>query len=112
MQDDSKLNNWIRNTLDSSVDNLEPGINRRLQQARHAALKTGVKPRRSFWQPAGALILASILLLAVFIRPERQSVPEPVALADLELITTDDSLQLYENLDFYQWLLENDSHAG
>ncbi len=112
MQNDDKLNDWIRHTLDSTVDHLDPSINRCLQQARHAALKTSAKPHRPFWQPAGALLLASILLLAVFIWPKRQNMPEPVALADLELITTGDSLQLYENLDFYQWLLERDSHAG
>ena len=112
MQDDSKLNNRIRTTLDASVDNLDPDVSRRLQQARHAALETAAKPRMPFWQPAGAFALASILLLSVFVWPDRQNMPEPAALADLELITADDSLQLYEDLDFYQWLLESDTHAG
>lgn len=112
MQDDRKLNNWIRSTLDSSVEHLEPDINRRLQQARHAALETTAKPRMPFWQPAGALLLASVLLLIVFLWPKQQNMPEPVALADIDLITTGDSLQLYEDLDFYQWLLERDSSAG
>ncbi len=112
MQGDRKRNNWIRSTLDSSADHLDPGINRRLQQARHAALEGTAKRHMPFWQPAGALLLASILLLTVFLWPKRQNMPEPVALADMELITTRDSLQLYENLDFYQWLLESNSHAG
>ncbi|VAX11363.1 hypothetical protein MNBD_GAMMA25-1588 [hydrothermal vent metagenome] len=112
MQDDNKLNKQIRATLDVSVDNLDPDISRRLQQARHAVLETTAKPRMPFWQPAGAFALASILLLSVLVWPDRQNMPEPAALADLELITADDSLQLYEDLDFYQWLLESDTHAG
>ncbi len=112
MQDDSKLNNRIRSTLDASLDKLDPDVRRRLQQARHAALETSAKPRMPFWQPAGALLLVSVLLLSVFIWPERQNMPAPMALADLELMTADDSLQLYEDLDFYQWLLESDSNAG
>ncbi len=115
MQDDSKLNNKIRTALDASVDNLDPNVSRRLQQARHAALETAAKPRMPFWQPAGAFALASILLLSVLVWPDRetrQNMPEPAALADMELITADDSLQLYEDLDFYQWLLESETHAS
>jgi len=112
MQDDSKLNKRIRTALDASVENLDPSVSRHLQQARHAALETAAKPRMPFWQPAGAFALASILLLSVFVWPDRQNMPEPAALADLELITADDSLQLYEDLDFYQWLLESDTHAS
>ncbi len=111
MQDDSKLNRQIRADLNASVDKLEPAINRRLQQARHIALEKAGKPRRPFWQPAGAFALASILLLVVFILPQRHNAPKAVALTDLEFVTTD-NLQLYENLAFYQWLLENETNAG
>ncbi len=115
MQDDNKLNQRIRTALDASVDELDPDISRRLRQARHAALETATKPRPPFWQPAGAFALASILVLSIFLWPDRdtrQVAPEAAALADLELITTNDSLQLYEDLDFYQWLLESDTHAS
>lgn len=112
MQDDSKLKNRIRNMLDASLEDLDPDVCRRLQQARHTALETSTKAHMPFWQPAGALLLVSVMLLIIFIWPERQNLPEPVTLADVELMTADDSLQLYEDLDFYQWLLENDSNAG
>ena len=113
MQDDSKLKKRIRRMLDTSLEDLDPDVCRRLQQARHTALETSTKAHMPFWQPAaGALLLVSVMLLTVFIWPERQNLPEPVTLADMELITADDSLQLYEDLDFYQWLLESDRNAG
>lgn len=111
MQDESKLKQKIRTALNTSVDNLDPEISRRLQQARHAALAKIEKPRMPFWQPAGAFALASILLLAVFVLPDRDHTAEITALADLEFIATD-SLQLYEELEFYQWLLENEINAS
>lgn len=111
MQDEKKLNRQICATLNASVDNLEPDIRQHLQQARHAALAKAGKPRIPFWQPAGVFALASILLLAILILPQRHHAPQAVALADIEFIATD-NLPLYENLAFYQWLLENETNAG
>lgn len=111
MQDDSKLHNQIRTALNDSVDKLETDVSRRLQQARHAALAKVEKPRLPFWQTAGTFALASILLLAILLLPDRQNAPKIAALADLEFIETD-NLQLYKELDFYQWLLENDTNAS
>jgi len=111
MQDEQKLKQDIRTALNASVDRLDPEISRHLQQARQAALAKIEKPRRPFWQPAGAFALASVLLLAVFILPDRNTTPEVTALADLDVIASD-NLPLYEELEFYQWLLENDVNAG
>jgi hypothetical protein len=38
--------------------------------------------------------------------------PEPQAMEDLELIASSDSLHLYENLEFYQWLEVIEGNAG
>ncbi len=113
---DERQQTRIRALLNDSTEQLDPEIRRRLRQARQRALDAA-PARRPFWQPAAALALTCLLLLFVVIRPGEQArlpeaTPGELDLADLDLISADDSLQLYEDLDFYQWLLENENHAG
>lgn len=111
--DNEEFAQRIRARLDADYETLEPDIARRLQQARRRAL-AAVKPvSPPFWQPAIGFAVAALLVLAVVIRPGMQpEIPSPVALGDLELIAADDSLQLFEELDFYEWLAESELDAG
>ena len=64
---------------------------------------------------AGGFALASMLLVAIgvwqFGGHERGN-GMAQAMDDLELIASSDSLQLYEDLEFYQWLDVIEDNAG
>ena len=119
---DAQLVAHIRRRLDEEVDGLDEASLSRLAQARRLALSAAVEPRRPGWRriwqserpvgdwllPAGAF--ASIVATAVALS---LMVTEPGnggarAEADLELLTAGEELELYENLEFYQWLQDRE----
>lgn len=102
----------LAQVLDRDSDNLAPAVCTRLRQARRRALSG--EPRtaqrgRWIWLPAGALV-AGLTLVLVLARTPREAAP-PVGLDLIEVVTSDDDLDLIEDLDFYQWLDAN-SFAG
>lgn len=109
MNDDQSFLNNIRQTLESSAEQLDADVTRRLRLARSKAVESYTE-KQSYWKPAGGFALASMLLIAIgvwhFGGYERVDTLNGMsqAMEDLELIATSDSLQLYENLEFYQWL--------
>lgn len=98
-----------QSVLRDSAEHLDGHTRSRLTQARHAALAEIERHRsqRVRWLlPAGA---AAAAVLAVFLLQGRIAVApvttEPVAaVEDIELMTAEDSLEMYENLEFYAWL--------
>jgi hypothetical protein len=108
-QDQSAWLDQIRNQLDTSARDLDGHTLSRLNRARQQALSQMGRPapRRWHW-----LVLASAasIALAVALLPQlRQPVLEPVPVAgdsieDFELLTSEENLALYSDLDFYAWL--------
>lgn len=112
-QTEGEFEQRIRAKLDADLETLDPVIAQRLQRARRQALSAARPASTPFWQPAIGFAVAALLVLTVAIRPGMQpETPSPAALTDLELIAADDSLQLFEELDFYEWLAESDLDAG
>ena len=78
------------------------------------ATLTGFGSRgRSWWLPAGALAAA---LLAVFmVRPGVESIPAVAGTSeaiDMDILLADENLELYDDLDFFEWLAAVDDEAG
>lgn len=117
MNDEQSFTNNIKQTLDSSAEQLDADISRRLRLARGTALES-YKEKHGFWKPAGSFALASMLLVAIgvwqFGGNEGANTDDGMAQAmeDLELIASSDSLHLYQNLEFYQWLEVIEGDAG
>jgi hypothetical protein len=117
MNDEQSFINSTRQILDSSAEQLDADISRRLRLARAKALESYTQ-KHSFWKPAGGFALATMMLIAIgiwqFGGNERGNTlnGEAQAIEDLELIASSDSLQLYENLEFYQWLEVIEGDAG
>lgn len=110
---DREFESRIKAQLDEDLDALDPAISQRLQRARKDALDTLKPARYPIWQPAVGFALAILLVMAVVIWPWRQpGSPSATALADFDLIAADDSLQLFEELDFYEWLAESEINEG
>ena len=100
-----------RQLFRESVDGLDGETRSRLRQARAGAVdaagrrRLGLAPGRLV--PAGA-VAASVLAIAVFwALPEPAAPPvETAVLDDLDLLLEGEELELFEDLEFYAWLLE------
>jgi hypothetical protein len=108
----------IRKRLDEGTEQLDPAITGRLRAARRTALEAGSRPRLSY-RPvlAGGVALATVLFVIVYVGrgpiTSEQNGTELARLAgDMEIITEADNLELFDDLEFYQWLAESESHAG
>jgi len=94
--------------LDERARDLDADVAARLRQARYRALEA--KPRPFFWLlPAGGVAAASVAVLAValwFYQPGR---PAPMqGVEDLEILSSPENLELFDDLEFYGWLAERD----
>jgi hypothetical protein len=118
MNNENKLPVWTsqaKQMLDESTENLDAATLTRLNRARQSALESA-RPRRlrSWFVPAGLAGACAILLAVAVVwhRPAPQSVPDPFlpnatanfAGTDLDLVSSDDSIEFYQDLDFYAWL--------
>ncbi|HEX3895662.1 MAG TPA: DUF3619 family protein [Rudaea sp.] len=124
MNDDDDLPNWTpqaKQALDESAQNLDAATLSRLNRARQRALGLA-RPRRmrSWFVPAG-LASACAVLLAVAVVWHRPTAPPNAAdpfipgtsaaapsggfsASDLDLVSSDDGIEFYQDLDFYAWL--------
>lgn len=113
--EDARLVTGIRQQLDQSCKALDGHTLSRLNRIRHTALEhKAARKSRALLLPFGGFVTACVLVLSVTLfRPG--AVPESAvpagasALEDIEILTSADSFDLYEDYEFYQWLAENDS---
>ncbi len=104
--DDEDLIHGIRTSLNDSVRALDGHTQSRLRQARQRALDrldTGHRRWTRIVQTSLALAsVAAITVMLIWSTPQ----PSPALLHenDLEMMTDIDGLELYENLEFYEWL--------
>ena len=101
-----------RNELDQSCERMDVQTLSRLNSIRHAALEHGKKsPAKVFLAPFGGLVTACVLVFVVSVfYPGQPDIPDNgTAIEDLDILTSAESLELFENLEFYQWLEENES---
>ncbi len=117
------FNSRIRKHLDESLDHLDASAVQRLATARQAALAAArnqpaptnsrlfyrFQPQNLNWLlPAGAMasIAAMILTLSLLVNT---TFPEGAdSMLDVELLSSDEHLDVYDNLDFYRWLAANE----
>jgi len=110
--------NWLvqaKNLLDESAGGLDAATLSRLNRARQAALDQR-RPTRRWALPAG-LVSACVLLLVLFTYlPRDGAAPDSQvtknAAGDLDLVSSDDSLEFYQDLEFYAWLEAQDQDLG
>ena len=125
MNNENKLPDWTsqaKQVLDESAQNLDAATLSRLNRARQSALESA-RPRRlrSWFVPAGLASACAVLLAVAVVwhRPATapQNSPDPflpsatanfsgnaVAGNDLDLVSSEDSIEFYQDLDFYAWL--------
>jgi hypothetical protein len=107
----------VRKTLDAGVEGLDPGIQSRLNRMRNEALEKAAGKKSSFWflfrKPVAGLVAASVLLLITTLYLEWPSQTPPVnSIEDIEILSSVDNIDFYENLDFFFWLADEHKNAG
>lgn len=107
MREQSALVDRLRRRFDDSVRNMDAGTAARVARCRENALAGGGRSlSASFWMPAGAIATACLAVVVYSQLPDRIIQEEPAAgpdavLEQMELIS---NLELYEDLEFFQWL--------
>lgn len=105
-----------KSLLDEGLDDLDPAITRRLQQARYAALEKA-KPR-SIWsfypQAISAMFAVTIISASLYFNYDNNTLnnTELAMEVDIEMLTANESLDLIEDFEFMQWLAESEEYAG
>ena len=109
-----------KSLFDDSVDGMDAATQSKLKQARHAAIEAQGAGTAKFgrWTqmvPAAGITAAAVVAVIVWNgAPQVETMPKAT---DLEIIMTEDSLEMLEDLEFYSWLeiedeFDADENAG
>jgi hypothetical protein len=103
-----------KEVLDEGNAHLDARVRSRLTRARHAALEQA-RPRPFWmhqWAPAAGVAVAAVLAVLVWPGahdPVGGNTVKHEAAYDLEIVLAEENLELFENLDFYEWV---DAESG
>ena len=103
---DQRFLDRSRQALDRSLEDMDAATLSRLNQIRQAALAETKTPRLPWWVPASGLATACAVLVAVNLSLREPTTPTQVEspLGDLELLASNENLEMLEELEFYAWL--------
>ena len=93
--------------FDESVENLDGETRSRLNRARQAALaelKVG-GAKWIEWAPAAGVAAAAVVAVVIWTGDPPSDVLTPAsANADIEILLTEESFEMLEDLEFYSWI--------
>lgn len=112
-----------REALRASTAALPAEVLARLRESRRLAVEASARPdpawRRHGWGlPAGALAAVFVAVLGGVLWLNGGGQPAPVnsfaagASEDMPIVLTNDSLDMYADMDFYQWMESQDQPAA
>jgi len=104
----------VQRQLNQSCEGLDARTVSRLSSIRHTALEHRQKRFSPLWLSFGGMITATFLIFSLNLTSLQlpvwtETADEAATLEDIEILTTTESLDFYEEYEFYQWLAENDS---
>ncbi|QMU61836.1 MAG: hypothetical protein GKR92_09060 [Gammaproteobacteria bacterium] len=105
---DEKLVSIVCDALDDSINRIDAETSQRIVAARQQALD---KPSRGFNVPklfAAAATAFSIFIAVVIVTTQLNQPMDAEEVQEIELVATQDATELYEELEFYTWLVEED----
>lgn len=109
-----------RLSLEQRLERTPAHISSRLRAARHQVLDSHSRRKQPLWLPAmtTAALVAAIGVGVWFGYPAQKTTPAPELVAetvqrasDFEMLARGDDLELYEDLDFYLWLEQQEPDA-
>jgi hypothetical protein len=108
IHNEDELKSNIRQSLDDSVDTIDAEMLSKIRQIRAQAIdKAGAG--NVLWPKmlVGGLATACVMVLAIMLLFNSPTSMQAVPADDIELISSSDSLELFEDLEFYEWLEED-----
>lgn len=110
---DRQFAEQAKELFDGSVERLDAATLSRLNKGRHAALDelTGTRPGQHWlrWIPATGVAAAVLVTVMVMRGPDTTDISvNPLTASDFEILMEDESLEMFEDLEFYSWLEASD----
>lgn len=112
MKDPSKHDDFAtkaKSAFDDSVERLDGAALSRLNQGRHIALESLANPDATSawrrWVPAGGVAAIAVVSVLMLRGPEVDTIPAEAA-ADFEILLEGESLEMFQDLEFYSWIDE------
>ena len=100
----------VQDLLNHGTENLGSRTERRLEDIRGEALTAAGEKRSRFFPPrrwvlVGSFAMATLAAVALFFWLSPSATPPPTGqIEDLDIITSQERIDFYQNLDFYRWL--------
>lgn len=103
---DEEFERRAKADFDASVEKLDAATLSQLNRARHAALAELQHPTRQWsrWMPATGVAAAALVAVMLVQSPGSVDAPPPAAVADMDILLGEDSIEMLEELEFYSWL--------
>lgn len=107
----------VRSELDRETRDLDAKTYARLQGIRYSALAE-LESSRGKWRQflrSPVVAVAIGIIIAVVATVTFKSVPtidSAQNLTDLDILVSEENLDLFADMEFYYWLAETDDHAG
>lgn len=120
-QHDEELARKAKGLFDDSVEQLDAATLSRLNRSRHEALAElkSAKPVGQWqrWVPATGVAAAAVIAVVVWQGgPVEGPLPSTGPVTDFEILLGEDSLEMFEDLEFYSWIdsadLETNGNVG
>lgn len=93
--------------FDESVANLDGETRSRLNRGRQAALAEVAAGRPAWieWAPAAGVVAAAVVAVVLWTgSPPIDELTPSSASTDIEILLTEDSFEMLEDLEFYSWI--------
>ena len=105
LTNDSKTNSTVKKVLDTGTDALDSSTLARLRQVRREALHQSPDRGVRWWMPVSALgATAAATLVATWLTTTVAPQANVEGIEDIEILASADNTDLYEQMDFYEWL--------
>ena len=103
---DEQIAREAKTLFDASVDGLDAATLSTLNRGRHRALEEAQSPRSEWlrWAPAAGVASAALIAVMVTLPGPSEVDVMPAAMADMEILLGEDSIEMLEELEFYSWL--------
>ncbi len=113
-RDEKYFLDFARKRLNQGTENLDPDTRHKLISMRNRALD--LQESKSWfpqWAPLPVMGLLTGVLFIILVYAKPGSVQNmDTGLEDLEILASVDQLELYEDLEFYDWLANENYEAG
>ena len=107
-RDNEQFAEQAKALFDDSVERLDAATLSKLNQGRQAALEelSDTSPAKQWlrWAPATGVAAAVLVAVMVLRGPLVNDIQPGATVSDLEILLDEDSLEMFEELEFYSWI--------